>query len=683
MTPPPTAMMALPRSAPPLDERVVDRATPTPASCSARRRGCRIGSPGRAPGCSCARGAARSPGSTRRSACGPRRDGRAAARAASPRPSPTRMVDVLIAVATSTRTGARCVSVERHDPDALCCRSLSGAVRHRASFGQCCIDRIALVRVSTDFLIVGSGVAGLRAAIALAEVGDVLVLTKADPGESNTGYAQGGVAAAVGPDDSPELHARDTMAAGDGLCRREAVRRARARRPALRAGAARLGRGVRSRCRRGAGAGTRGGAQRAPGAARPRRHRPRDRARAVDARVDDRRACACSTWRWCWRCAMRGRRVPRRHLHRSRRRSARRRSRARTLLATGGAGQVFRETTNPAVATGDGMAMAFEAGARVADLEFVQFHPTVLSVAGAPRFLLSEALRGEGGRLLNAAGERFVERYDPAGDLAPRDRRRARHRPRADRAPARRSTSRWRTLDPDFVRKRFPTIAQACRGVGLDLATRPDSGQPGRPLRDGRRRDRPRRPDVGGRPVRGRRSGLHRRARRQPPGQQLAARGAGVRRPRRGGDAGTDPRRRRSPPKAWRRSRLADVKPASGTADEVRELMWHDAGLLRSRGGLDRAAGSSRPWRAAPRPRAGTVRTIAASAGWRASRPSAGSSPCAALRREESRGGHFREDFPRRDDLHWIRRVSDVRYTVRRTRSPFPDRRHNHHTWAA
>src|SRR5690606_30202257 len=140
-----------------------------------------------------------------------------------------------------------------------------------------------------------------------------------------------------------------------------------------------------------------------------------------------------------------------------------------TLLATGGAGQVFAETTNPTVATGDGVAFAYLAGARVADLEFVQFHPTVLAVPGEPPYLLSEALRGEGARLVNDAGEPFVARYDSRGDLASRD--------RVSQAIVleMRRTGRpvyltLQHLAPDYVHRRFPAIAELCARVGLDLA---------------------------------------------------------------------------------------------------------------------------------------------------------------------------------------------------------------------
>ncbi|MGC4084589.1 MAG: FAD-binding protein [Vicinamibacterales bacterium] len=142
----------------------------------------------------------------------------------------------------------------------------------------------------------------------------------------------------------------------------------------------------------------------------------------------------------------------------------------RVLLATGGAGQIFRETTNPAVATGDGIALAYLAGARVADLEFVQFHPTALSLPGAPRFLISEALRGEGATLVNSRGERFMDRYDAAGDLAPRDVV-ARGIVREIEATGGAVYLTLRHLDPDRVRSRFPTIAQMCRTVGIDIAT--------------------------------------------------------------------------------------------------------------------------------------------------------------------------------------------------------------------
>src|SRR5204863_6671188 len=138
-----------------------------------------------------------------------------------------------------------------------------------------------------------------------------------------------------------------------------------------------------------------------------------------------------------------------------------------TLLATGGAGQLFRETTNPPVATGDGIALAFHAGARVADLEFVQFHPTALSLTNAPRFLISEALRGEGARLVNDRGDAFMTRYHEAGDLAPRDIV-ARSIVREVQRTGGPVFLTLAHLDPDFVRGRFPTIAAMCRGLGLD-----------------------------------------------------------------------------------------------------------------------------------------------------------------------------------------------------------------------
>jgi L-aspartate oxidase len=436
------------------------------------------------------------------------------------------------------------------------------------------------VRIDTDFLVVGSGVAGLRAAIALAEVGGVLVLTKADPGESNTGYAQGGVAAAVGADDSPELHARDTIDAGDGLCRREAVDvlvhdGPRYVRELLEWGAAfdrdasgapALGREAAHSVRRVLHArdatGREIGRTLWARASKSPRVRVLDVAMVLSLRVDD---GVCSGATFIDRAG---------EVHDV--------AAGRTLLATGGAGQVFRETTNPAVATGDGMAMAFEIGARVTDLEFVQVHPTVLSVAGAPRFLLSEALRGEGGRLINVAGERFVERYDRAGDLAPRDvvARAIVREQIATGAPVYLSMAH---TDPDYVRQRFPTITQACRGVGLDLATDPIPVSPAAHyVMGGVETDLDGRTSVANLFAAGEVActGVHGANRLASnsllEGLVFGARAAaamqdGVRPAGLAADVAPS-------------ISLADVKPSTASADEVRELMWHDAGLLRSRG---------------------------------------------------------------------------------------------------
>src|SRR5437773_4154669 len=322
----------------------------------------------------------------------------------------------------------------------------------------------------SDFLIIGGGVAGLRAAIGLAGAGRVLVLTKADRTESNTGYAQGGIAAAIGPDDSPELHAADTIRAGDGLCDDAAVRvlvedGPRGARELVdwgaqfdrgADGAIALGREAAHSVRRVLHAGDATG--REIGRVLWERFvslptvQAIDHARVTEIIVEGGRARGAVY-------------VDATGEHREVRAQA-------TLLATGGAGQVFRETTNPAVATGDGIALAFHAGARVADLEFVQFHPTALNRAGAPRFLISEALRGEGAQLVNVRREPFMTRYHRDGDLAPRDIV-ARSIVRESEQTGGPVFLTLAHLDPEYVTRRFPTIAAMCAQVGLDLARDP------------------------------------------------------------------------------------------------------------------------------------------------------------------------------------------------------------------
>ncbi len=326
------------------------------------------------------------------------------------------------------------------------------------------------MRDSFDFVIVGGGIAGLRAAVGLANAGRVLVLTKAEPAESNTGYAQGGIAAAVGDDDSAALHAADTIRAGDGLCDEAAVRvlvehGADGVRDLIAWGAdfernpdgsLALGREAAHSVRRVLHAGDATGREigrvlwnrvsAVPAVSTI------DHALVTELIVEDRRVCGVAYFdRDRRRCEVRAR---------------------ATLLATGGAGQVFSDTTNPAVATGDGIALAYHAGARVADLEFVQFHPTALKLPGAPRFLISEALRGEGARLVNHRGDAFMTTYHADGDLAPRDvvaRGIVREEHRTD-GPVFLTLSH---LDHEYVRRRFPTIAAMCTSVGLDLARDP------------------------------------------------------------------------------------------------------------------------------------------------------------------------------------------------------------------
>ena len=507
-----------------------------------------------------------------------------------------------------------------------------------------------------DFLIIGSGIAALRAAAELSGAGDVLILTKAEPEEGNTGYAQGGIAAAIGAGDSPELHALDTIAAGDGLCDEEAVRvlvgdgpryvreliawgaqfdQDANGEPALAIEGAHSARRVlhaRDATGREIGRTLWARASMLPGIT------VQSHARVVDLLLED---GACSGARFLDASgAERTARAP------------------AVLLATGGAGQVYRETTNPAVATGDGIAMGYRAGAVVADLEFVQFHPTALKVAGQPRFLLSEALRGEGAKLINAAGEAFVSRYESAGDLASRDRV-ARAIAREEERSGQPVYLSLQELDPAYVHARFPLISEACRRAGLDLARDPiPVGPAAHYVMGGVLTDLDGRTSLAGLFAAGEVActGVHGANRLASnsllEGLVFGARVAGAMKGA-GGARGAEGAKG-----------AKGAKGAEGAVDveAIRDLMWRDVGLFRERASLHRAVATVEGmWREVEAHIAAGGALDAE--GWRAANlvTVARLIARAAERREESRGAHYRDDYPQRDDIHWKRRLTDVR----------------------
>src|SRR5438477_4960899 len=274
-------------------------------------------------------------------------------------------------------------------------------------------------RIRTRFLVIGSGVAGLHTAWRASEQGNVLVLTKRSLFDSATAYAQGGIAAALGAGDSPTLHRRDTLAAGAALCDAAAVEVLVEEGPARvrelqtagaefdldPSGRLMLGREAAHSTNRIVHAhGDQTGAEVARTLiARVRaskRIRVLERARVLDLIV--RRGICIGV-----RASVRGR--------------ATEIIADVTALATGGCGQIYRYTTNPVVATGDGFAIAHRAGVVLADMEFVQFHPTALDTPENPLALISEAVRGEGAFLVNGRGERFMRGLHAQADLAPRD----------------------------------------------------------------------------------------------------------------------------------------------------------------------------------------------------------------------------------------------------------------------
>ncbi|MGH9433344.1 MAG: L-aspartate oxidase [Terriglobia bacterium] len=321
-----------------------------------------------------------------------------------------------------------------------------------------------------DFLVLGSGIAGLRAAITLAEAGKVLILNKGEFAESTTRHAYSGVAAAIGEDDEVALHLRDTLRAGDGLCREEAVR-------ILVEGGPQEIRQLLDWGGHGEGKKPRLVLERES----PNRVSPVLRAqgepvgveilRILAAKVRSTPAIETRSNALAVELLMEdGRCMGLMYLD-EKTGSFKRVSARAVLLATGGMGQIYSETTNPPPASGDGVSLAFQAGALLSDLEFIQFHPTVLYARDAPRLALASSLREHGAKLRNLELDRFMFRYHECGELAPSD-----VVSRSIIMEMQRMRSDFVYLDltglpSELIKSRFPRLYAACLEENIDITT--------------------------------------------------------------------------------------------------------------------------------------------------------------------------------------------------------------------
>lgn len=338
-----------------------------------------------------------------------------------------------------------------------------------------------------DFLVIGSGIAGLSFALKVADSGSVAVVTKKDKIETSTNYAQGGIASVLGPDDSFQLHIQDTLNAGDGLCHPEVVEKVVLSGPDRIGELMALGVNFNTDPNRSSqyDLGREGGHSRnrivhaqdmtgravekalmAAAEAHPNIQFFEDHL-ALDLIVEHHAIKVGSLdvrhRDVCWGAYVLSHATQTVQVFLAQ----------AVLLCTGGAGKVYLYTSNPDVATGDGLAMAYRAGAHLADLEFVQFHPTCLYHPHAKNFLISEAVRGEGGRLIDKRGRAFMELYHPLKDLAFRD-----IVARAIDTEMKKSGDDCVYLDithrsPDFLMTRFPNIYQRCLQLGIDMTRDP------------------------------------------------------------------------------------------------------------------------------------------------------------------------------------------------------------------
>ncbi len=525
----------------------------------------------------------------------------------------------------------------------------------------------SLVSILTDFIVIGSGVAGLRASIALAESGArVTVLTKDKASESNTEYAQGGVAVVLSDDDDAELHEEDTLVAGAGLCDEKAVETlvtegtkyikelidwgtefdreggklvftreaAHSRRRILHARGDSTGAEiVRSLI------------------ARARRETSINLLPFANTESLIVRDGCCVGVRFLDPIL----RAPREIYAKA------------VVMCTGGAGQLYLHTTNPPVATGDGMAMAYFAGAEMADMEFVQFHPTALSLENAPRFLLSEAMRGEGGVLRNVNGERFMKNYDERAELAPRD-----IVSRSIVAEMRKTGSRnvfldMTALDEKFLKHRFPKIYETCAAFGLNIAKNVLPVSPASHYcMGGIRTDLWGRSTVPGLYAAGEVSctGVH-GANRLASNSLLEGLVFGAR----SGEAAVADSLKsnvQSPKSSDKRPWTLDLAPwtsiSTAVKKRVKRVMWERVGILRERESLVRAI---REFEQIESSNLSTSSRNFVTLALLVAR--------AALWREESRGGHFRSDFPERQEEFRVHSVQQMGSKVSGAKAVAPD----------
>jgi L-aspartate oxidase len=447
------------------------------------------------------------------------------------------------------------------------------------------------------FLIVGGGVAGLRAAIETAPHGSTFLVNKGRGEPSSSAFAQGGIAAAP-PEDAEGIlsHFQDTLQAGDGLCRREAVQ------VLVEEGPQRVQELIQWGAR----------FDQSDGRYLLAREAAHSQNRIFRARGDAtgdeivktligkvrgleavRLLEGCFTVDlWVWEGACGGALVLEEATGKLSWIQA-----EKVILATGGAGQVYLRTTNPPVATGDGMAIAHRAGARLEDMEFIQFHPTALALHGAPSFLLSEAMRGEGAILRNHAGRAFMAGYDPAAEFAPRDRvaRAIWQEMGADRTlPVFLDLTH---LDPTFIRKRFPTIYRTCLNYRIDITKDPIPVAPSAHyMMGGVKTDLWGRSTLSGLFAAGEVActGVH-GANRLASNSLLEGLVFGARSGRAASDEAS------GAPPGLPVPRLPDVEPVPEEAayeirDALRRLMWEKVGIVREASGLTEALESIRGW---------------------------------------------------------------------------------------